>query len=155
MTAPMPLDEASVMPGFIAQCGACKGNLWIRDAALARDVVCEQCASLGQPGSMLDVTDALVANELGWCGCGGAWMIDSAMLDYLRALDRPATSPKLPDSYHPVAWAMLASIADARSWTWHGTSLEVAWLTDVGRQVIERLAAVVDNGPTSPAVATE
>ena len=104
---------------------------------------------------MLDVTDALVANELGWCGCGGAWMIDSAMLDYLRALDRPATSPKLPDSYHPVAWAMLASIADARSWTWHGTSLEVAWLTDVGRQVIERLAAVVDNGPTSPAVATE
>lgn len=139
----MPLDEASAMVGWVAQCGACSGNLWVRDAALIRDAVCEECELLGSTveGGMIDVTDQLVATQLGWCGCGSTWRLDGMMLAYLRSLDNDTFPRPAPEGVSDDAVMLLANIADHASWTEHGTTVDGAWLTDIGRQVIDRLAA--------------
>jgi hypothetical protein len=73
-------------------------------------------------------------DKLGWCLCGDPAVVEVAILNYLRA---KKADPWLPaDTAEEFVWAY---ICDDAKWTEHGTSIEGAWLTPSGQDMIDDL----------------
>jgi hypothetical protein len=90
---------------------------------------------------------------LGWCGCGTPERAVRPLRAYLEVLALRDGTASWVDGRASASWeaslqaidalgdagALVAYVADAAGWTEHGSSVVGAWLTDLGRAVLEDL----------------
>lgn len=83
----------------------------------------------------LDIVEEFI-QLFDFCGCGRPEKVMSYIRDYLSETNKDINKRDMKDD---AAYWMAAYLCDSKGLTEHGTSVAGAWLTDLGREWLEKL----------------